>query len=308
MDGYWYDEIKNNTQSGTIYKITIDLSTLTNAMLDNGEIIPNICKTDDFIVHIINSVQISNFTLNINKLMEKIERCKNLVLTECSGLKISRLPPRLEVLKNTHKNIILGEIPNTLKEYYHNTSTSLNESNLGIIPNISHSMEKIEIIAYKLDESFNNISYSIDILQISMLDYDFETILWPNCKSLYINMYKLYDNSIYKYCKKSIGILPYGLEELVLYSFNYEHSLVLLPPTLKYFEFCCESRYKYSEEFNNLLDSIEFLTMNTLSWPYDKIYKLPERCIRFHYYACSDDILEELRVKFPDCKITSKIE
>lgn len=297
--------INHNTQ-----KIFITLENINHNILDNIDLFPK--KYNDYVLYIIITVVDHDYEKLII-LLEKIIHCKNIVLCMelFKNLKLHLALPNL-ISYTGFQSIEILEFPNTLKNY-----SIINKKNSINIPlNLPSSLEFIKLIGYTLNNTFYNIPQNITILHIAVNKFEFD-IIWPNK----LKTFKLainFDFSKYKYkfnfltadyttiCNQSIGILPYGLEYFEFLCNNYNFPL-FLPPTLKTFIFLINNgsstiKYKYTDCINALPDNIEYLEICYISCP--NITILPKSCKTFIYRNCPNNILDELKTKYPHVNIT----
>ena len=101
----WYYE------SLDTYEIIVDITNLTNEMLDEIDII-----TDEKIYNELCEITGVNPTLDINKLMEKLDNFTQIRI-HTQNLKISRLPLKLITYIDCFNNDVI-EFPPTCKNYY----------------------------------------------------------------------------------------------------------------------------------------------------------------------------------------------
>lgn len=262
------------------HDLQILLDELTNDILNNVEPIPEKYNNLHW------SIYLENDNLDFDKLMSKLIYCKYLIIYSEKIQSNIKLPPNLEYYNdksNNNSNITI--FPNTLKEY-------INVANNVKIPkNLPLSLSCVYV---KLNETFYNIHANITELHISNNTIDMDNILWPiNLKKLHI--------LIHKKNKKSIGILPCGLEDFFLSCENYDYPLEL-PPSLTKFNFHTRKMYKYSISFNSLPNSVENICLRYTTCP--NISILPKSCKNFTYLNCPKYFINTLKLIYPDITIT----
>lgn len=230
--------------------------------------------------------------IDIKLLMSKLIHCKNIFIATDEAKFATNLPPNLEFYgENNYSFDHYIDFPDTLKDFQQ-INYDYDYSRLDIPYNIPSQLDYIELIVKNLNKTFYNIK-SVKKLNIRLKTLGLNNILWPN------TLQKL-ELRIDNECDKSFGILPYGLINFDIFVQTYNYPIEF-PPTLTYLSLLISHKYKYADTLNSLPDSIEYLSLWYDSCP--NIVKLPDACKTFRYSGCPKDILDELKVKYPNVNI-----
>lgn len=283
--------------------VAIDISRLLNSnFLDYFDPIPTdlLChkmNTDgEEIIYDLELVLTGkNDRLNLDKLMDKLINVKKLCIKDIKNKKISRLPPNLVKLNMHYYNEIVT-FPNTLLYY------EISWANIPI--NLPTNVTEIQMTGNYNETTFLNMPSNLKKLTFNINTLETYINNWPlNLKYICIE-----SKTEFLY---SIGILPYDLKSfLFIHDTEFTYNFPIeFPPTLTYIMFITYNfiddslikRYKYQDIFNNLHDNVRFLEIDYRLCP--NIVKLPKYCKNFEYMNCPDNIIKDLRTKFPNCKI-----